>query len=24
VHRAANGTRHCNDIRMPTPGACPL
>jgi len=23
MHRAANGTRHCNDIRVPAPGACP-
>ncbi len=23
VHRAANGTRHCNDISMSAPGACP-
>ena len=23
MHPAANGTRHCNDIRMPAPGACP-
>ncbi|MDN7024014.1 hypothetical protein FGU65_03760 [Methanoculleus sp. FWC-SCC1] len=23
MHQAANGTRHCNDISVSAPGACP-